>query len=36
VKQQGSLRINNRIYESIFNPNWVEQHLQEFEQQITT
>lgn len=25
VKQQGSLRVNNRIYESIFDPSWVEQ-----------
>ena len=27
VKQQGSLRVNNRIYASIFDSNWVEQHL---------
>lgn len=32
VKQQGYLRINNRIYESIFNHRWVEQHIQGFEQ----
>jgi predicted ATPase/GAF domain-containing protein len=25
VKQQGSLRVNNRIYESIFDRSWVEQ-----------
>ncbi|NEP09068.1 MAG: AAA family ATPase [Symploca sp. SIO2C1] len=27
VKQQGLLRVNNRIYESIFDYSWVEQHL---------
>ena len=27
VKQQGSLRVNNRIYESIFDHSWVEQHI---------
>jgi predicted ATPase/GAF domain-containing protein/tRNA A-37 threonylcarbamoyl transferase component Bud32 len=27
VKQQGYLRVNNRIYESIFNNRWVEQSL---------
>lgn len=27
VKQQGSLKVNNRIYESIFDRSWVEQHL---------
>jgi PAS domain S-box-containing protein len=27
VKQQGSLRVNNRIYESIFDRSWVEQHV---------
>jgi PAS domain S-box-containing protein len=27
VKQQGSLKVNNRIYESIFDRSWVEQNL---------
>ena len=27
VKQQGTLRVHNRIYESIFNRSWVEQHI---------
>ena len=27
VKQQGSLKVNNRIYESIFDRGWVEEHL---------
>jgi len=27
VKQQGLLRVNNRIYQSIFNHNWVEEQL---------
>ena len=27
IKQQGSLSSHNRIYELIFNSNWVEQHL---------
>ncbi|NEQ87312.1 MAG: hypothetical protein F6K26_47020, partial [Moorea sp. SIO2I5] len=27
VKQQGCLRVNNRIYESIFDRSWVEQHV---------
>ena len=27
VRQQGSLRVNNRIYKSIFDSNWVEQHV---------
>ncbi|NET64751.1 MAG: AAA family ATPase [Moorea sp. SIO1G6] len=27
VKQQGSLRVNNRIYQSIFDRSWVEQHV---------
>ena len=27
VKQQGFLKVNNRIYESIFDRNWVEQHI---------
>ncbi|MFB2836525.1 AAA family ATPase [Aerosakkonemataceae cyanobacterium BLCC-F167] len=27
IKQQGSLRLHNRIYELVFNSNWVEQHL---------
>lgn len=27
VKQQGSLRVNNRIYESIFDRSWVEQNI---------
>ncbi|MEG4572249.1 AAA family ATPase [Microcoleus sp. N3A4] len=27
IEQQGSLRSHNRIYELIFNSNWVEQHL---------
>jgi GAF domain-containing protein len=27
VKQQGSLRVNNRIYKSIFDRSWVEQHI---------
>ena len=26
VDRQGMLRVNNRIYESVFNPVWVEQH----------
>ena len=26
VKQQGSLKVNNRIYEAIFDRSWVEQH----------
>ena len=26
VKQQGSLKVNNRIYESIFDLSWVERH----------
>ena len=26
VKQQGTLRVHNRIYESIFNRPWVEEH----------
>jgi PAS domain S-box-containing protein len=26
VKQQGSLRVNNRIYESIFDRSWLEQY----------
>ncbi|MEB3283072.1 MAG: AAA family ATPase [Lyngbya sp.] len=28
AKQQGVLKVNNRIYESIFDRSWVEQHLQ--------
>ncbi|WP_013334723.1 AAA family ATPase [Gloeothece verrucosa] len=31
VKQEGFLRVNNRIYELIFNPSWIEQYLQNFE-----
>ena len=27
VKQQGSLKVTNRIYELIFNSSWVEQHI---------
>ena len=27
VKKQGSLRVHNRIYELIFNSNWVERTL---------
>ncbi len=27
VKQQESLKVNNRIYESIFDKRWVEQHI---------
>ncbi|NEO65196.1 MAG: GAF domain-containing protein, partial [Moorea sp. SIO4G2] len=27
VKQQGCLRVNNRIYESIFDRSWVEEHV---------
>ncbi|NEQ86813.1 MAG: hypothetical protein F6K26_44210 [Moorea sp. SIO2I5] len=27
VKQQGSLRVNNRIYQSIFDRSWVEEHV---------
>lgn len=27
VKQQGFLRVNNRIYESIFDRSWIEQRL---------
>ncbi len=27
VKQQGSVRVHNRIYESIFDRSWVEQHV---------
>jgi PAS domain S-box-containing protein len=27
VKQQGFLKVNNRIYESIFDHNWVEQYI---------
>ncbi|NJR57821.1 MAG: GAF domain-containing protein [Cyanobacteria bacterium CRU_2_1] len=27
VKQEGSLKVNNRIYESIFDRSWVEQHI---------
>jgi PAS domain S-box-containing protein len=27
VKQQGSLRVNNRIYESIFDRSWLEQYI---------
>ena len=27
VKQQGTLRVHNRIYESLFDPSWVEQHI---------
>ncbi|NEQ10595.1 MAG: GAF domain-containing protein, partial [Moorea sp. SIO4E2] len=27
VKQQGCLRVNNRIYQSIFDRSWVEQHV---------
>jgi PAS domain S-box-containing protein len=27
VKQQGALRVNNRIYASIFDRSWVEQHI---------
>lgn len=27
VKQQGSLKVYNRIYQSVFNQNWVEQEL---------
>ncbi|NES20699.1 MAG: AAA family ATPase [Symploca sp. SIO3E6] len=31
VKQQGLLRVNNRIYESIFNHSWVEEQLEGIE-----
>ncbi|WP_414587167.1 AAA-like domain-containing protein [Scytonema sp. PCC 10023] len=27
VKQQGSLKVHNRIYELIFNPSWINLHL---------
>jgi hypothetical protein len=27
VKHQGALRVNNRIYASIFDRSWVEQHI---------
>ena len=27
VKQHGSLKVNNRIYEAIFDRSWVEQHI---------
>jgi PAS domain S-box-containing protein len=27
VKQQGSLKVHNRIYESIFDRSWLEQHI---------
>jgi hypothetical protein len=27
AKRQGSLKVNNRIYESIFDRSWVEQHV---------
>ena len=27
VKQQGTLRVHNRIYESLFDRSWVEQHV---------
>jgi predicted ATPase/GAF domain-containing protein len=27
VKEQGSLRVNNRIYKSIFDHSWLEQHV---------
>jgi PAS domain S-box-containing protein len=27
VKQQGALRVNNRIYASIFDRRWIEQHM---------
>jgi len=27
VKQQGSLKVHNRIYELIFNHNWIERHV---------
>jgi hypothetical protein len=27
VKQQGYLRVNNRIYKSIFDRSWLEQHI---------
>ncbi|MGK7915545.1 MAG: AAA-like domain-containing protein, partial [Prochloraceae cyanobacterium] len=27
VKQQGTLRVHNRIYESIFNRSWIEKHI---------
>jgi hypothetical protein len=29
VKQQGKLRVSNRIYESVFNQNWVDEALAE-------
>lgn len=32
VKRQGSLKVNNRIYESIFDRSWAEQHIQGFKQ----
>jgi PAS domain S-box-containing protein len=31
IQQQGYFRVTNRIYESIFDYNWVEQNLQEVE-----
>ncbi len=27
IKQQGKLRVSNRIYESVFNPSWVDEAL---------
>lgn len=30
VKQQSSLKVNNRIYESIFDRSWVEQHISSY------
>jgi PAS domain S-box-containing protein len=33
IKQQGSLKVSNRIYELIFDHHWVEQHISGFEQQ---
>ena len=27
VKEQGSVRVHNQIYESIFDRSWVEQHI---------
>jgi GAF domain-containing protein len=38
VRQQGKLRVNNRIYASVFNQNWVEKVLEDlrpYSQEIT-